>query len=626
MSVRLEGKELALTATHTHPGGGFVLKVYDSVDTALKNWGASTRCSPIYPFNHAVWPTNAREVTVWFLGPHFPGSLPDGVPAYLSLGMYNVLLVASKKAEREKAQEYVDSLKQTPWERWTMGSKGLVTDISYAPIIRRSACASQDGGQIKLPQGLRSAAEEYRTLIAATIAKANAYRSDVSQDLRNFDEIFRKNLESTRSRPVTKSQWLVNVNAALSRFSSQAFAGISPITSTECHYWTHSLLGVGLGAQALIAIRNQALKAFAQADFRRRLHALESVAPNPVKLTKLRLGDGFWQSHHLTEKIDEREHHQISPIVCFSGRDGFRSTTLTLSVPLEVLSSSNTLGWTLRTITHEISHLFVDAILNTLLPNIDDVAEAEHLLETLDKSKPNNLFEQLQQYLCFSIFKLASDEKAKSIQVHSGEELTRAVEDTYQEVSEVLTHIFDFLYFYGRNRAIYVPAIWGSWDVIPNIASRIDEYLMRTLCAVMTQNLSAPDPFEVTITQVLEEMENLSNVLQDANIVARAAEKLRNDRAHFRSALMQHTELVLLSYSFLYSPAIAQMMNRSHVQSKKSGFDFKPNIFERDVVVTNPLRFIFDQAARYTVRDTPDFRKSAWMMAQIAFTRLDDGQ
>lgn len=621
MVVHLGGPATILTLSRISPGSAVRLDVYASMDEALQHWGASSRCSPVFPLNRSEWPKKGTSFCAWFVGPLYPGCLPQGISAFLSLGLYNLVLIARSDEEAANVKAFLAENPTVAWESWTVAEDGSIGVIGYAERLKEVTKVFTDLGGVKLHGGLHSMTDEYRTLVAATVNKAQTYTPEVAAETRRFDAGFREYLESKAHRDVIKSQWLVNVNAALSRYSSQTFAGISPITETECHYWTHSLLGVGMATQALVMIRRQVQVAFDRADFRNRLKALASLPPNSSRLDSLKPRDGYWQHHHLP-KLAATGGEQMTPIVFFSGRDGFRSTAHTLSVPLEVISAANTIGWSLRTLTHELSHVFVDTILGALLPTASDPQFTNRIARLFESEQVANLLEDLQAAMCWALFSMTR-RNGDDVEL-SGEELADIIRQTYPEVSEILTHIFDFQYFYQSDPEIYIASIWASWDVIPNILDRVPEYLVRTLSAIMVLNLTAEDPFRATADQVEAELKKLSALMPEANIIQVAIEVLKSKRDDFRKQLISHMQLVAISKAFFYSQDIAAIIGREKAQSRRAKEPFKANEFDADVRVDNSLSFVYRQSRRSSISNEPDPVKSAWIMTHLAFASAGD--
>ncbi|SFQ70778.1 hypothetical protein SAMN05216567_12846 [Variovorax sp. OK605] len=616
MKVAIVGEDYVLSVARTDDLSGHTVKLFKSVDAALQNWGASTRSSPIFALNKSKFPDLRNlNCSFCFIGPLYPGRLPPGLPAFLTFGIYNLLLLATNHEEEVRLNTFLVSLDKTVgWEGWKV-SNGSIMLVVPGPRQDTNDGPLDSGPILGLPEGLESVAQEYRTLVAATRAKGQASLAGVDEEIATFDFGFRKTLENPKWRGVAKAQWLVNVNAALSRFSSQTFAGTSPILGTECHYWTHSLLGIGMAAQALLSIRRQVQGTAATADFRGRLLALKNKPPNSVRLERLAISDGFWQIHHLPDASARADGKRMPLIVCFSGRDGFKSTTHTLSVPLEVITAANTVGWTLRTVTHELSHVFVDGLISSILPAFDNSSELNRIMQLIaGNAEPANSYEQLQAYFCFALC-LVVTEDDNDIELNGSDSLLSVIEDSYGEASEVLTHVFDFLYFYQRDPKTYISAIWGSWDVIPNINDRINEYITRTLCAILIEHLTIAQPFDSAIAQLLQELTSLRSHFPDGPYIGVAIDRLTKNKEFFKKRLQHLSHLVRISFSYFYSPEVAAQLARA-----SRGTRSEPKLFQPGSQIDNPLRFIYDHSGSSTLTNTPDGRRSAWIMAQLAFS------
>ena len=89
-------------------------------------------------------------------------------------------------------------------------------------------------------------------------------------------------------------------------------------------------------------------------------------------------------------------------IVCFSGRDGFRSTSFSLSAPLEVISGGNAYGWTPITLTHEICHVWITGFLSTIFPDPNDSNELERMTEIQNDTGVKNVLDDLRVAMCMS--------------------------------------------------------------------------------------------------------------------------------------------------------------------------------------------------------------------------------
>jgi hypothetical protein len=152
---------------------------------------------------------------------------------------------------------------------------------------------------------------------------------------------------------------------------------------------------------------------------------------------------------------------------------------------------------------------------------------------------------------------------------------------------------------------------------------RIDEYLVRTLSAVLVQHLSSNDPQLTAIKQVLELLRTLRKQFPKGAFVGEAITRLETRQADYRQRLLQVEHLVRISYAFFYSPKVAGLMSRVAPASRSTKGDV-PRVFQKDRLVDNPLKFIYEQSRSTTMTNEPDFKKSAWMMAQLAFSQVSN--
>lgn len=609
----------------------FTVEVVDDIRAALKNWGAATRSSPIFAVDESAVPPleGKRETHLCFLGPIRPEELPDEVQRFLSFGLYNAVLFAQSSKERDALAKFIASKARLPWELWTLrGAK--VIGIKCSPAFNADA-PRVNVKALNLPGKLRSATDEYQTLVAVTKSRSQFYIPEVAKELTVFEEDFEGQLSTLDLHLIRKLQLLVNVNAALSRFSSQTFAGTSPILATECHFWTHSLLGIGMASKALLNIRRQVERSAIEAAFIERIQALKSLAATPVKLGNLKATDEWWITAQLPPPPagHKSASARIPLVVYYSGRDGFKSTTFTLSAPLEVLHGANTYAWSLQTTTHELSHIFVERIVSTVLE--DDIESAIWLRKASEvhngQRVPSNLFERVQELFIESCVRLEWEDKGpeagSEIEIE-GSELPGIVARHYQGISELLAHLFDYIYFYDQNRKSYIRSIWSSWDVIPNIKSRVEGYVIRSLFALHFGNLSVKDGIAITFNQLRDELASLKADIKDDQYIGHALELLRTKEAGFKKKLNERTQLVKFAKTALFSADAVKAFATKPPASKRGrqrSEATKQRAFEKNRAVQNPLAFI----AGASKHEEPNAASSLWLLTQLALAEgLDD--
>ncbi|MEC5407570.1 hypothetical protein VOM14_18645 [Paraburkholderia sp. MPAMCS5] len=624
--VELAGEQVFLLLNRSSDLRGHEVRVVSTYDDALEQWDWTTRSSPIFPLEGARFPV-VEEGKSWFIvfiGPVDPGTLNlDGLTCFLSYGIHNLIAVSDNPADSALAR-LLDHAKASgiPWEGWqVIGSR--IGHVEFSP----AQISKQPLGIVvpKLPVAsqLRSASEEYRTLIAVTRAKCARYLPEMEADIASFDEAFQRVLDATQSHSVAKLAWLANVNAALSRFSSQTFAGTSPILETECHFWTHSLLGIGTATQALVNIRRQYDFALDASRLAEKIDRLASVSCDDTTLTTAGFASDKCKVHWLEKVVlaPRAAPQKYSKLIAyFSGRDGYRSTSFTLSAPLELISSCNMYAWTPLTLTHELSHTLTSTLLRPLLEGVNTDEGAKRLAALVTPAKnfaPRTALDQAQKQLitAYMWLEFERDDKARHGATIDSTKVLELVERYHGEMVELITHLLDFQYFYGRNVELYMTSIWESWDVIPNIQSRIDEYLVRSLVAVLSSHQRGIDFLDVTYDVVLAQLASLNSNSADSQYLKFAYERLRDHKEFFKRKMYWRVPIVKLVLGFFYDPETRSAIAREIPTSKRRAKPLKENRLD-EWQVTNPLDFLVTFA-----RDrAPKPRKALWMLHKLAFS------
>src|SRR5690349_20903925 len=95
--LRGTAKETDLKQVHCYP----------RFDDALASWDGYSRISPIFALDGSSPPKLSTPESTWlfFMGPVFPGALDhlDFAGAYLTLGIFNVILFCANPAQLESA-------------------------------------------------------------------------------------------------------------------------------------------------------------------------------------------------------------------------------------------------------------------------------------------------------------------------------------------------------------------------------------------------------------------------------------------------------------------------------------------------------------------------------------------
>jgi hypothetical protein len=305
----------------------------------------------------------------------------------------------------------------------------------------------------------------------------------------------------------------------------------------------------------------------------------------------------------------EAETDLLPLLTFFSPRDGFRSTNLSLSAPVEILSSCNSISWTAMTLTHEISHTVIDGVLALLLPESLDLTEIDRLLCTMENhANATSLGDQVKAFLMYALWRCRDVDDEPDFDAEAFVQMLREV---HAEATETLTHLFDFTYFYRGEVSKYVRSIWASWAVIPNIQHRIPKYLLRTLCALHIANVRRDD-VSVTMDQLLSDLRATRDEFPAAQYIDYAIQLLQDGRAEYIKKLENRVPLIRFLHAFLESPEIVAMINGQPDEETplKSVLGFARN------PIKNPLRFVDDMT-----KDTSAHRPtSVWMLQVLAFS------
>ena len=307
----------------------------------------------------------------------------------------------------------------------------------------------------------------------------------------------------------------------------------------------------------------------------------------------------------------------LCPLITYlSGRDGFHTTQVSLSAPLNILTSCSSLRWSLLTVTHEMSHRVVDGVLSYILPDPSqdhEVARAAALVN--ETEPPSNVLECLQLRILNVMAKL----NAAAPLIEPREQFTPThvldlIGTRREEIEEVMVHVFDFIYFYGADPEIYVPAIWRSWDAIPSLHRRLPGYVLRTLCAVYSKYWSSPSATQDAIAAVVAGMEVVAKGDKDNAYIQEALDYLTRESEALQRQMRRRRLLVGFVRTFLQSPLILQSVRGQANKPEKTTdliFDGAP--------VENPLRFV----ETHTSSTGSSALRSFFLLTRLAFDTTD---
>lgn len=596
-------------------GSTHTVECYRRFDEAVAKHDGNSRISPIFSVAGSSPPTFEKDKPchLLFLGPKYPGetTIPDGIDCYLTLGLLNLVLFSDSA---EKIDSLRDSLASgtVGWERWTLIGN-VITEVEHH-FPGRSSAPTEVTEPIGLDRKpLTPTAREFQTALACAVGKAQLYKQPTEQLLLNYNKVLRRFLIDDSIQDVERLQFLAIANVSIARLTWQTYGGTSRIYESQIPIAMHSLLGIGTAVLGLHALTRFVEQVFESHSTRTDLERLENIpAHNAGRLLSIPATDNFWNRDFFARATDEIASRPDGPnlpqFATFSGRDGFRSTSISLSAPTESITGCNTPSWTLQTLTHEMSHTQVRIALGFLLPDFaipDDVQAVWTTITQPDSA--TNLRTQVRAFLAESIRQLSSKGTLEAL---SREEFFAALKDNLDEAHEILTHTFDFLYFYRGDEKTYLRAVWVSWASIPHIEDRVKNYIVRVLCAVYASNLRRDNGVTMTLESVESALVELNTEFPDSLYIPEAISELRLNREEYLGRLRLRGALVKFARYFLWSKDVAAMLSKdADLASHLVGGTFTE---ER---IKNPLAFI----GAWSQEKIPDAIRSAWILQQLAY-------
>jgi hypothetical protein len=609
------------------------IRFVDGIDQAVSAWTQATRVSPVFAPHSSV----DHSYTLSLEGPHhltFVGPYPpedlialwgSRADIWLSLGVFNNLV---RTADDAVAAEVVEWAKEHGllFERWTTQS-GIIEHIEQAAPRAtasgwRRVIATTSRRRIR--RGLAPLLNEYAALLSSGVARAEQTVPTMVDDLLAADPLVRSVIAHDPELTVEEQSHeiydlLVTLNAALSRLTSQTFSGASPITETECHFWTHSLLGTGIANIGLWKLCARLQFVLGRERIPERLSALANYE-GEIKLENLDDNDPFWNLDRIGEvelTPPDTKEVMVPLVPYFSGRDGFKTTLHTISAPLVAIEACNSKQWTLETLTHELSHIVIRGALGEIYPTtMQDIESAYATMRV----EPRNLLESIRRYLLMTICFMEQDRENLERVFDTPDYLQQMLVDWHAEVEEILTHVFDFQYFYGANARRYVEGIWTSWSVIPNIGMRVPEYVVRTLCAVLSNHLEYADEMEERARKDVERyLRRLNKGKRAGRYVNDALSYLSGSKweAVYKQ-LVARRGLVRIAKAFLFSEKCSARIRAEYQVSsgnpEHEGYNLARGDFTR-LRIDNPIRFV----GSYTSGTAASHEASLWMLYVLAF-------
>ncbi|HEY6816428.1 MAG TPA: hypothetical protein VI168_12880 [Croceibacterium sp.] len=676
----------------------FSLCIATDLKALLKDWDASTRISPIWKLKPDGGNAAMAEVegdaevlflsaTPEWLATHLSTSsmsLLGDDSIWLSLGFFSLIIVSCHESVSAETKELCKR-HSVPYEVWFTTEPPVIEGereellgdriISENPAEFSSSAALFEGREsqllfercsVEVDNTFGLLALEFYALLAVIERRAIGHFVPLARDCLDIDtsanaliskDISEGNVELIDA-PLAQGA-LLTLNAALSRMSSQALSGTSPIIRTESHFWPHSFLGIGVASLALRNLAKFTTTIVEQSHYHPSYDALLDQ-PTPVSSDHIsqRTTDHPLHLQLKPESIsslpalssasptvgegDENERYRIAtPVTYFSGRDGFRNDALTISAPLPCVSGCNSYQWNLGTVTHELSHRILSGklqdLFDGLLERMHEIPRGDPNTLTYFTEPPTNIRHHAEDLLGFTLMLFHINDYDtndwKSHLAEPGSFFEKAKRTYSSDFEEALVHMFDYYHFYGSDPKSYVEFIWLSWAIQPTIIEKLDEYVKRTLTALAVRNLTAANWRELTLADfvsVLEDAPLATSLSIKEDLLTRLGDETHRQRYMFHLERMQY--LLTLFHLLLKSDKLRDLAQTEDFHSPKTrtrrsgerrrfnysataGTFHYSNPGVPPTRFTNPLLFLRD----FSREEQPSAAQSAWLLHMLAF-------
>ncbi len=625
----------------------FSIRLSTDFSQIVSGWTGSTRLSQVFaltdPYSTPLASGFRGKWQLAFLGPLNPYGIVPYIPAtacvWLGLGLMNII-VAQQNARGVKKLRAACKELGCAVEIWEV-TDGIVRDMKFKPESAEVAVPDMAKLlEITSPPALRAALTEYCPMIAAAMARGRLLPKRIQVGLQRAHATFANDLLSSKvlsgDRAYNVLTQVLSFHSGLSRFVAQTLVGVPPISATESHYWAHSFLGMGTADIALWNICHFLQEKLGELRIPERLSALAETQ-NSIdyinEITAANLPD------YLSEaKIKEPKEESVFQIPFFSSRDGYTSKSTTISAPISAITGCNSMRWSLLTVTHEYIHPIIQEILRDILPNLESEAELASCCRLLqgqtgiaigDQTKAAvragpTVHAETRRLILMSMLMIRDlDHKAPSFDIMkiTPSNVVALCEAYEYDVEETLVHLVDFNYIYQRKPEYYIPAIWTSWGTVPNVSSRVAEYVLRTVIAVASKNLRRGMHVALPIArdEIKQALRTLQQSQQGGRYVSKALAVVEDEAqwAGIVDNALACVPLMSLAANILFSEKLS---GEIHSESKLGGSTefggYKLKYLEMDgSVIDNPLLFI----SNFTAHEEPSAAKSAWLLSMLAY-------
>lgn len=424
------------------------------------------------------------------------GELTEGDAVWLTYGSYNLMWITRQESRMTAMSQFLKE-KRIRFEQWTIDD-GIVTE-TYHEAWEQGAPFNCSYTLYDLTERgnndmLFTAIREYYNLMGVAFQRLRYIDGTAYERLKRFHEMVEIEMCShKKSDGDSMFFYLTSVNACLTRYNQQMVSSYSPIFGHETNTGSHSLLGLGLASLGINNLGNDVAARIVRQQILERFSCImdkdydAKFPPMPM----VRSNENVFGMFHLDDTPAVGNVTPMPVLLYFSSRDGFRRQNGAVSIPLVALYGCAKPGWSLKTVSHEMSHILIANVLGMILPRESDNDLKKAFCNACDHTKKTATYrEAVWQLFGNGMLALGVEDNkvaATQLSVETLDEFIHAFED---DMDEIMTHAFDFLYFYRNNIDNYITDVWTTWSELPGISDEwVNEYIVRSLCIVALHHL-----------------------------------------------------------------------------------------------------------------------------------------
>jgi len=565
----------------------------------------------------------------------------------------------------------------TGYEVWHIRENVIVNHYEVEPPARIEYTIELHDYSALSPE-LVNDLDEYRASLATAFSRCARYGSDLLSVLESVADIGNKIIDalvliesemtvligaaagagdnelwSCQQRHNRLRSEIVQLNAALAYTISQWFTGCFPLKNFDCQIRNHSLLGVGNAYRGILSVLYFAETHFSTVGVERIIRSGGFKNAEGFDIFEEAPRTIAWEDSGVDSDFDIGPGRPRHLLALFSGRRGFRESPHSISVPLEVLFCGCSAAWSLMTFTHEIIHAHVRGILAAIFGNEDDEAVARvrsglQAPQSMTKRDFDGLLQTYRQlvqgrikqprrkkclqiaflHYCTLVYGMRPSPNGvgpltdQAVRVPQSAEALQIFKDEHRMINEIIVHVLDFQYFYDRDEILYIDLLWISWSIVPGVLEKLDEYILRTLCAIAS-NITDSETnkrFDEAVATLRERLKYHCD-RKRSPALAEAHARLCDDswKEQLRIKFNRSDYIVDIARIILHSTKIHGTLMRDW-RDAGGTYDLEPLAFEARNIA-NPVAFLraqLKQSLLSPVQADEQARITAWVLAACA--------